>query len=319
MPPPDRPTPQSQRAAKLAPGFEEVLNRFIDSLRLVNGRSDHTCAAYRRDIREYLTFVSANGITDLVEIPSTTIGNFLASPTIQAKKATTVARCLSAIKGFHGYLVKAGIAQSNPARLIPSPRVRRALPLVLTVEEIDRIFNSLKGKEPRVRRNRAILEMLYGSGLRLSEVVAMRISDLFFGDEFIRVFGKGNRERVVPIGESAIDAVRAYLEHGRPVLVGPRSGETVFLSSRKQPFSRMGLWSVVRKAVTTAGITKNVTPHTFRHSFATHLLEGGADLRAVQAMLGHESISTTQIYLHLDRSYLQEVHRTYHPLSQHDT
>ncbi len=310
---------QQKSPAHLPAEFEKTLQRFIDSLRLVSGHSEYTCDAYVRDIRDYLAFVSNAGITDLTEIPSTIIGEYLASPAIQQKKTSTVARCLSAIKGFHGFLVKTGAAQSNPARLIPAPRVRRSLPVVLSVEEINRVFDSLSGTTPRVRRDRALMELLYGSGLRLSEVAALRISDLFFGDEFIRVMGKGNRERVVPVGETAIDAVQVYLEHARPSFVGPKAGETIFLSSRKQPFSRMGLWLVVRKAVAAAGITKDVTPHTFRHSFATHLLEGGADLRAVQAMLGHESISTTQIYLHIDRSYLQEVHRTYHPLSQHDT
>jgi integrase/recombinase XerD len=190
---------------------------------------------------------------------------------------------------------------------------------VLSVEEINRVLSGPSGGEPRKRRDRAILEVLYSSGLRISELGGLRIPDLLFSERLLRVWGKGDRERIVPIGESAILALESYLADGRLRFVGPRSEDFVFLSAHKRPFSRMGLWVVVRHWVQAAGIRRRVTPHTFRHTFATHLLEGGADLRAVQAMLGHESINTTQIYTHLDRQYLREIHRAHHPLEQEDT
>jgi len=303
----------------LPPSFGPDVEKFLDHLRLVGGRSESTTLAYRRDLHTYLRFVYASGVRRMNDITPEIVGAYIVSPPMKKKKSSSVARNLSAIKSFHGYRMKTGKSPNNPARLLPSPRIGRRLPVVLTVEEINRILAGPIGDTPRLRRDRAILEILYGSGLRISELGGLRIPDLLFSESLVRVWGKGGRERIVPVGKSAIAALELYLADGRLDFVGPRAEDFVFLSAHKRPFSRMGLWLVVRQWVEAAGVDKQVTPHTFRHTFATHLLEGGADLRAVQAMLGHESITTTQIYTHLDRQYLREVHRAYHPLEQRET
>jgi len=321
MPKRDIPKQTSDKpaATRLPANFTRALREFLDYLRLAGGRSERTCAAYRGDLEKYFGFACAEGIRKIGDISPEIIGAYLASSAMSRKKTSSVARQLSAIKVFHKYRVMIGRSASNPARLIPAPRIGRKLPVVLTIEEIKRILAGPSRCEPRERRDRAILEVLYATGLRISEVAGLRISDLLFSEQLVRVWGKGDRERIVPVGRAAIKAVEDYLRDGRSRFAGPKSGDYVFLSAHKRHFSRMGLWNVVRRWVTAAGIEKQVTPHTFRHTFATHLLEGGADLRAVQAMLGHESLSTTQIYTHLDRQYLREVHRSYHPLEQRDT
>jgi integrase/recombinase XerD len=292
------------------------LREFLDYLHLVGGRSERTCDAYGRDLRFYLAFARDQQINKINEISPKIVGAYMASPAMQKKKSSSIARSLSAIKSFHGYRVITGRSPDNPARLMPGPRIGRKLPVVLTVPEVNRILAGPARLVPQERRDRAILEILYGAGLRISELAGLHIPDLLFSEQLVRVWGKGARERIVPISRSAIEAVEIYLTLGRPRYVGPRAGDFVFLSAHKRGLSRMGLWNIVRRWVKSAGIEKRVTPHTFRHTFATHLIEGGADLRAVQAMLGHESVTTTQIYTHLDRQYLREVHRSYHPLEQ---
>ncbi len=314
-----RPKRQTHEFGTLPAPFRRELREFLDYLRLAGGRAESTTSAYRRDLLLYLTFVHTRKIERINDITPETVGRYLVSPPMQKKKHSSVARSLSAIKGFHGFRMITGRSLNNPARLLPAPRIGRKLPTVLSVEEINRVLSGPSGGEPRKRRDRAILEVLYSSGLRISELGGLRIPDLLFSERLLRVWGKGGRERIVPIGESAILALESYLADGRLRFVGPRSEDFVFLSAHKRPFSRMGLWVVVRHWVQAAGIRRRVTPHTFRHTFATHLLEGGADLRAVQAMLGHESINTTQIYTHLDRQYLREIHRAHHPLEQEDT
>ena len=306
----------SPSAHHLPSAFARALREFLDYLRLSSARSERTCDAYGRDLTAYLSFACSQGIRDVDDISAGTVGAFLTSPVMQQKKSSSIARCLSAIKGLHGYRVMAGRAAANPARLLPAPRLGRKLPAVLTIEEMNRILSGPSRLIPKERRDRAILEVLYGAGLRVSEASGLRVPDLLFSDQLLRVRGKGNRERIVPIGRAAIEAVESYLAEGRPRFVGPKASDFVFLSAHKRAFSRMGLWQVVHRWVKFAGIDKRVTPHTFRHTFATHLLEGGADLGAVQAMLGHQSLATTQIYTHLDREYLRQVHRECHPLER---
>jgi integrase/recombinase XerD len=300
----------------LTPEFARRLEEFLDHLRLAGGRAETTTMAYRRDLHSYLSFVQSRKTRNIDKITPETVGAYIVSAQMRKKSPSTIARNLSTIKSFHGFQMKTGRASSNPARLLPTPRIGRKLPMVLTVEEINRILSGPVGGNPHHRRDRALLEVLYGSGLRISELGGLRLSNLLLAEQLLRVWGKGNRERIVPLGKTAIAALELYLADGRSNFVGPRAEDFVFLSAHKRPFSRMGLWLVIRQWVEAAGIRKKVTPHTFRHTFATHLLEGGADLRAVQAMLGHESINTTQIYTHLDRQYLREVHRAYHPLEQ---
>jgi len=222
-------------------------------------------------------------------------------------------RLISALKSFFGFMEIEGRIQVNPADTIDPPKISRHIPVVLSVEEIDRIMNSVDLSEPEGQRNRAILEVLYSCGLRVSELISLRISDLFFDESFIRVIGKGDKQRLVPIGEPAMQAVQLYLSQTRRAYVSKKAEDILFLNRRGGKLSRQMIFLMIKSQCEKAGITKEISPHTFRHSFATHLVENGADLRAVQQMLGHESIITTEIYTHIDSRKWQESILTFHP------
>ena len=222
-------------------------------------------------------------------------------------------RLISALKSFFGFMEIEGRIQVNPADTIDPPKISRHIPVVLSVEEIDRIMNSVDLSEPEGQRNRAILEVLYSCGLRVSELISLRISDLFFDESFIRVIGKGDKQRLVPIGEPAMQAVKLYLSQTRRAYVSKKAEYILFLNRRGGKLSRQMIFLMIKSQCEKAGITKEISPHTFRHSFATHLVENGADLRAVQQMLGHESIITTEIYTHIDSRKWQESILTFHP------
>ena len=222
-------------------------------------------------------------------------------------------RLISALKSFFGFMEIEGRIQVNPADTIDPPKISRHIPVVLSVEEIDRIMNSVDLSEPEGQRNRAILEVLYSCGLRVSELISLRISDLFFDEAFIRVIGKGDKQRLVPIGEPAMQAVQLYLSQTRRAYVSKKAEDILFLNRRGGKLSRQMIFLMIKSQCEKAGITKEISPHTFRHSFATHLVENGADLRAVQQMLGHESIITTEIYTHIDSRKWQDGIIKYHP------
>jgi integrase/recombinase XerD len=226
---------------------------------------------------------------------------------------SSIRRAVSAIRTYYGFLVGEGRVADDPSDRLESPRRGRVLPVTLSVTEVEALLGSPRLEEPLAWRDRALLELGYGAGLRVSELCGLGLTDLLLSENLVRVFGKGGKERLVPIGRSVIGAVSVYLHTKRPALDKGKSRGRVLLNARGQPLSRVGAWGVVKRAAERAGITKRVTPHTLRHSFATHLLEGGADLRAVQEMLGHADLSTTQIYTHVDREYLRSVHKQYHP------
>ncbi len=228
--------------------------------------------------------------------------------------STSAARYFSSLKGFFLYLLKNNYIIKNPLEKISAPKLSKKLPEVLNINEVDKILAQPNVSDTLGLRNKAILELLYACGTRVSELTNLKLSDLFLNEEVIRVFGKGSKERLIPIGSSAIEWVGKYIKESRSVLLRiSKSGNYVFLNSRGSKLSRMGIWKIIDRYVKEAGIQKEVHPHTFRHSFATHLLEGGADLRAVQEMLGHADISTTQIYTHIDRDYIKQVHKQFHP------
>jgi integrase/recombinase XerD len=246
------------------------------------------------------------------------VAGFIGSLHERRLSPRSIARSVSAIRGFHRYLLASGFASGNPTEVHDAPKLSRHLPTVLTREEVDAILEQPVPDAGDQRslwiRDRAILEVLYATGVRVSEVISLRQNDVLAEEGIVRVFGKGSKERLVPIGRSALLWIQRYRMECRP-LIQKRGGtqEVLFLNARGRPLTRMSVWNLVQACSAKAGIHKNVHPHTFRHSFATHLLEGGADLRAVQEMLGHADISTTQIYTHSDREYLKEVHRTFHP------
>lgn len=298
--------------------MEEYLHEFLNYLRIEKNVAANTIASYQNDLFRYIKFLQDAGIDTVAQIKVSHILSLIHSLTELGYAPSSNARNISAIRMFHRFLVGEGYAHKNPAENIGLPRLSRKLPSVLDQPEIELILEQPDLAESKGIRDKAMLEFLYATGLRVSEIINIRLTDLFFSEGFVRVFGKGSKERIVPIGKQAIHDTDRYLQEVRKrIAKAGRSREVLFLNFRGKPLSRMGLWKVLRAYVVQAGIKKHVTPHTFRHSFATHLIEGGADLRAVQEMLGHSDISTTQIYTHLDREYLKEVHRNFHPLEKY--
>ncbi len=290
------------------------LKEYLNVLRLEKNLSENTISSYKNDITSLINFLDSYKINDPSLIDHKLLNKFFVSLQEVGLSNTSAARYYSSIKGFISYLFLNKYIETNPVEKVLPPKLSKSLPSVLTVEEIDSILSKPDVKEKLGLRDKGILEVLYACGLRVSELIEMKVSDLFFDEEIIRVFGKGSKERLVPIGKSAVKWTQKYLTESRPLLMKKaKSGNIVFLNNRGTKLSRMGLWKIVDRYVKEAGIQKEVHPHTFRHSFATHLLEGGADLRAVQEMLGHADISTTQIYTHIDRDYIKQVHKQFHP------
>ncbi len=289
------------------------VRRFLDSVVSEQGHSRNTLDAYARDLKRYAVFLSAKGIQSPEEVRSPHVVEFLGALKSLGLEATTLARNLSAIKSFHRYLVREDLALRDPTSSLSSPKTSRKLPDVLTIPETEALLAQPSRVTPLGMRDRAILEMLYATGMRVSELCSLALSDLFFDQGLVRCFGKGRKERLVPVGKKAIRVTQAYLQGDRTGIARKPLGEAVFITSRGRELSRKTVWKMLRDYTRQAGIRKSVHPHTLRHTFATHLLENGADLRAVQEMLGHVDIGTTEIYTHLDQEYLREVHKSFHP------
>ncbi len=290
------------------------LKEYLTVLKLEKNLSDNTVESYRNDISALLLFMENFKVEDPSEIKYDNLILFFKALKDAGLHSSSAARYYSSIKGFFNYLLANRYIHDNPIEKVPPPKLAKNLPQVLSVSEMEKILSAPATDEKLGLRDKAVLETLYACGLRVSELINLKLSDLFFGEEIIRVLGKGSKERIVPIGSSAINWINEYLAKGRPLLERKiKSQNYVFLNNRGSKLSRMGVWIIVDRYVREAGITKDVHPHTFRHSFATHLLEGGADLRAVQEMLGHADISTTQIYTHIDRDYIKQVHKEFHP------
>jgi integrase/recombinase XerD len=292
----------------------QFVDEYLSILQLERNLSKLTIEAYKNDLNQFFIFLIEKKVTDLNEITGKEIVLFFSLLNRLGLSDTSTARYFSSLKGFFKFLILSGYIVENPIDKLKSPRIAKKLPEVLNINEIDKILNQPSINDVTGIRDRTILEVFYACGLRVSELISMKISDLYLDDEAIRVFGKGSKERVVPIGSSAIKWIRKYLIESRPILEKKgKSFTSLFLNRRGTKFSRMGLWKMISQYTKLAGIEKNVHPHTFRHSFATHLLEGGADLRAVQEMLGHADISTTQIYTHIDRDFIKQEHKRFHP------
>lgn len=294
--------------------MEQFLIEFLTVLKLELNLSDNTVNSYKIDITKLLSYCNEIGINDLDNIYYSEITDYLVKQKNEGISSSTSARYISAFKSFFNYLHQNKYIRQNPSERLKSNRRYRKLPVVLTINEIDEIFAIPDISDKLGLRDRAMLEVLYSSGLRVSELINLKISDLFLADEVIRVLGKGNKQRIVPIGSSAINWLNKYFLNSRIFLEKKdKSKNIVFLNNRGTGLTRMGVWKIILYYTNEAKIIKEVHPHTFRHSFATHLVEGGADLRAVQEMLGHADISTTQIYTHIDRDYIKQMHREYHP------
>ena len=289
------------------------LEQFSDFLAFDRGLSDRTVAAYLRDLRALVAFLVARGVGSPDAVGHAELREYVFHMKDQGLAATSIRRAESALRTYWSFLVGEGMAQADPTEKLESPRVGRRLPSVLSAEEMERVLDAPDPDHPLHWRDRAILELLYATGMRVSELAELPSTALDLDEGVCLVFGKGSKERLVPIGRPALAALGRYLRDVRPALDRGRSRGRVFLNARGGPLSRQAVWTVVKEAVRRAGIDKRVSPHTLRHSFATHLLQGGADLAAVQELLGHADIATTQIYTHLDREHLKEVHRKYHP------
>ncbi|TNE68467.1 MAG: site-specific tyrosine recombinase XerD [Bacteroidetes bacterium] len=293
-----------------------ALHQFQTYLTLERSLSANTLEAYLSDIHKFIRYLEIEKI-DLqpLQVRQADLERFIHWVNKLGLEASSQARLISGLRAFYKFLLVEDLLDDDPTELLEGPRLRRKMPSVLTVYEIQQMLNQIDMSDPLGVRNRAILEALYACGLRVSELVNLRISNLFLPAGFIKVLGKNNKERLVPIGAEAVKYLEQYLEHIRSAQTNIRSGEEnmVFLNRRGARMTRVMVFYIIKDLAAKAGITKNISPHTFRHSFATHLVEGGADLKAVQDMLGHESITTTEIYTHLDTEYLKETIYLFHP------
>jgi integrase/recombinase XerD len=291
------------------------LDRFADFLSLEQGTSPRTLEAYRRDVERLLEYLRVKAVLTPGDITSRTLREFVYQLKDLGLAPASIRRNISAVRTYFRFLLADGVVVKDPSERLETPKRWRTLPEVLGVDEVERLLAAPHLEQPLAFRDRAMLELAYGAGLRVSEWITLGVKDVLFEDMLVRVFGKGSKERLVPIGRKAVGAVATYMRELRPKLEKGEGKGVLFLNANGRPLTRMGAWKILRGHVEAAGITKHVSPHTLRHSFATHLLEGGADLRAVQEMLGHADISTTQIYTHVDREYLRQVHKQFHPRS----
>lgn len=289
------------------------VERFDDFIALEQGASVQTSKAYKLDIARFVTYARVKGAASPTDIGAKSLREYVYHLKDLGLAPASIRRNVSAVRSYFKFLLGEGHVVRDPSERLETPKRWRTLPEVLGVEEVEKLLAAPSLDEPLAFRDRAMLELAYGAGLRVSEWISLGVRDVMLQDHLVRVFGKGAKERLVPIGRRAIGAIAIYLRELRPSLEKGQGEGALFLNSRGRPLSRMGAWKILRKYVDQAGITKPVSPHTLRHSFATHLLEGGADLRAVQEMLGHVDISTTQIYTHIDREYLRSVHKQFHP------
>jgi len=286
---------------------------FRDYLSLEAGHSDNTIAAYQRDLQRLAEFAASKGITEARGITTPMLRQFVFLLKDLGLSGATIRRNISAVRTWYSFMVAEGLVERDPSDRLETPKRWRTLPDVLSEDEMNRLLEAPRVEEKLAWRDRALLELAYGAGLRVSELCDLSVTDLMIADGLVRAFGKGKKERLVPIGRTVVSAVSVYLHTIRPTLDRGTTQGRLLLNARGEPLSRVGAWGILKRRAREAGITKRVTPHTLRHSFATHLLEGGADLRAVQEMLGHADLSTTQIYTHVDRDYLRTVHHRFHP------
>lgn len=295
--------------------LDRAIDAYLRYVTIERGLSEHTVGAYRRDLDVYLEWLTEAGVDDTTAVTGAIISRFISdrSSIVPPPAATSLARLQSSVRGLHRFLVREGIESEDPTGRLRPPKMSQRLPKALTIDQVERLLAAPSAEEPIGIRDRALLELLYATGARVSEAVGLDVDDLAHGD-VLRLRGKGSKERIVPIGSFARNAVDAYLTRVRPGLAAKgRASARLFLGARGAPLSRQSAWLVIRAAAGAAHITSEVSPHTLRHSFATHLLQGGADVRVVQELLGHASVATTQIYTHVSVDTLRDIYATSHP------
>jgi integrase/recombinase XerD len=292
---------------------DHLTQEYIDYLIIEKGLSSNSLASYSADLVQFITFLEKNRITDLNEVDTAVILAWLIDLAKKGLSAKSRARHLVTIRGLYKFLSAEKRVRQNPVKTVDLPKTGLALPKIMTVAEVADLLDIPDVRKPRELRNSAMMEIMYGAGLRVSELIGLRLQDINLEANFVRVMGKGSKERIVPIGSKARAVTQEWIKQGRPFLAKNISTPFLFTARAGKPMTRQAFWKIIKKYSLAAGISKNITPHTLRHSFATHLLEGGADLRSVQTMLGHSDISTTQIYTHISREYLVKMHQKYHP------
>jgi integrase/recombinase XerD len=295
--------------------WETAINDFGHYLRLEKSLASNSVASYQADVKKLVEFVEMQGWeSSPPDIEFSQLRDFVRWISGFGLAASTQARIISGIRAFYKYLLLEDHIDHDPTELLEAPKLGRKLPDTLSVEEIELLISAIDRSRPEGERNKTMLDVLYGCGLRVTELTGLKISDIYFKEEFLRIVGKGDKERLVPAGHTALKQLKLYLDQVRTGKTIKKGYEDyVFLNSRGSSISRVMVFTIIKDLAKKCGLRKNISPHTFRHSFATHLVEGGADLRAVQQMLGHESITTTEIYTHLDREYLKSVVQLYHP------
>jgi integrase/recombinase XerD len=295
--------------------MKEFIDEFMNYLSVERGLAKNTLLAYRRDLTKYIDYLSLKSVKTSNGVSREHVSNFMFDLKKHEMSATTICRNLAAVKMFHRFLVRENLAKEDPTTLVDTPKLWKRIPSVLTQKEIESMIAAASGKKPQQARDQAILEIFYASGLRVSELADLKTTSINYEVGFVRAVGKGSKERIIPLGMKAREAIQRYLLKARPQLLKKQTNDVLFLSRLGKKISRQSLWSVIKYYARKANIKKTIKPHTLRHTFATHLLEHGADLRSVQEMLGHADISTTQIYTHVDNERLKSVHKQFHPRS----
>jgi len=297
--------------------WERYIKDFVSFLKIEKGLAENSIFAYQNDVAKLYDFALTRKIA-VTELTYNDLKEFVAELYDLGLSARTQARIISGVKQFFGFLLIEDVLHDDPSELLEMPRIGRKLPEVLSIEEIDQLIAAIDLSKAEGHRNRAIIETLYSCGLRVSELVSLKFGDLYFEEGFIRVIGKGNKERLVPVSPSVEKEIGIYNDHvRRHQVIKPGNEQIVFLNRRGAQLTRVMIFTIIKDLANSIGLTKSISPHTFRHSFATHMIEGGANLRAVQEMLGHESITTTEIYTHLDQRFLRDAIITFHPRNAH--
>ncbi|MBB4823820.1 integrase/recombinase XerD [Sporosarcina luteola] len=290
-----------------------ALEDYLHFLRVERQLAKNTLVSYQRDLLDYIAHLEKEGYETIDQIDRSVILLYFQKLKDLGKSTRTISRHVSSIRSYHQFLLREKVSSQDPTVHLETPKLEQKLPRVLSVSEVDALINSPDSTKPLGKRDIALLELLYGTGMRVSELIGLNREDLHLTMGFVRIFGKGSKERIVPLGTGAIKACQRYVEEARPALVKNKDPEALFLNMRGTRLTRQGCWKILKGYALEAGIQQELTPHILRHSFATHLIENGADLRAVQEMLGHSDISTTQIYTHVSRSRLKDVYVKYHP------
>ncbi|PWZ79940.1 site-specific tyrosine recombinase XerD [Staphylococcus pseudintermedius] len=293
--------------------MEEIRDEYLRFIQIEKGLSNNTIAAYRRDLNHYLNYLAEHKVANLNFVDRQMIQEWFGFLHDEGRSAKTIARFTSTIRSFHQFALRENYTSHDPTVLIETPKYDRKLPDVLSIAEVEQLLMAPDESKVNGYRDKTMLELLYATGIRVSELINIEVEDINLMMGFVKVFGKGSKERIVPLGETVIDCLTHYIQNIRPQLLKHTVTHVLFLNLHGKPLSRQGVWKMIKQTGVKAGIMKRITPHTLRHSFATHLLENGADLRAVQDMLGHSDISTTQLYTHITKNQIRKIYQDYHP------